>query len=207
MTQPTLFCGFSISMGGALSRLEGDLIRDFEDGGGDAPNHAFLFWQDPPTGAWLTRGANARGIEDLEMSVFLKDRAIVRVFAPKFDLWADLRLHVADLGEHYNYRGLFGMAFVEILERLRKRPCANLLSARDEVFCSEWISELVRDALKLGGHPWIALPDDAIDPATLAAAMATAPTLFDEQSPKPRCSRAFDGYRRAQSRARSKRRD
>jgi hypothetical protein len=162
-----LFVGFSLSTGDLAGRELGAAIRTFEGAGPDDPNHALLIRWDQELG-WITYGANANGVTDLPLEVFLQDRALTDVFAPAFDLWSGFRAHADDLGKPYDYRGLAGMAFVSIGAALGKR-WGNALDNGHELFCSEWVSEVCRMArLKLlGTDDWIARADNAINPFAL----------------------------------------
>jgi hypothetical protein len=178
MPDPILYTAFSKSTGGAASRALGAAIRAFT--GGEV-NHAFLLYYDLEFMCWMTYGANANGITPLALEVFLRDREIVRIFRPRFDLWGAMRAHVADIGKHYDYRGLLGMAFVEVGRKLGFE-FPNIGASSDEDFCSEWISHLIRDALH---GVWLHIADDTISPTELCAGEdARHPNWFDDERPE-----------------------
>jgi hypothetical protein len=174
---PPLYSGFSAGTGFFGSLLSG-AIRLFS--GGDV-NHAFFIFWSPDFNAWLTVGANANGVTVMTVPEFRKSREIKYLFAPvsSWSLWTGLRTHVGDLDKHYNYTGLFGMANVEIVKKLLGRPGANLLNDRDDLFCSEWCSEVIRAALPGSKGYAVAFMSgykaDQIDPAALRDAESKSP--------------------------------
>jgi hypothetical protein len=71
---------------------------------------------------------------------------IVDVIHPKTDLTAATLVALTWLDERYNYEGLFGMFFVEMAARLKKR-IRNPLRNSKSLFCSElvvWILETAK---------------------------------------------------------------
>ena len=162
---PRAFVGFSAS--GGIGRI----IRLFTGG---SVNHAFIIYYDMEYATWMTVGANANGVTMLPIAQFVPGRTIVALYEPKgFSLWDGLRTHVSDLGKHYDYAGLFGMAFVEIERRLHSRGLCNILDHRDDLFCSEWAAEVIDSALACAGQTMLAdfplagTRPDVIDPQWL----------------------------------------
>jgi hypothetical protein len=142
-TVPTLYVAFSISTKG-IDKYIGKIIRLFTGGN---VNHAFLLYKDPEWGTWQTVGANSNGITQVPLATFIRKRQIIYIFEPQFDLWQGAHDLAGDVGKSYNYRGLFGMAYVEIAERLGNKHAANFLSNDDDMFCSEWMSQMIDESL------------------------------------------------------------
>ncbi len=170
-----LYCGFSVARGGFFSRTLTRLIEFFT--GGDVSHAFFVFWS-TDWNCWMTVGANANGVTQKAVPEFRKDHTIKYLFRPVgFSLWDGLRAHAGDLDKPYNELGLFGMALVEIGQRLAGRPFANLLSQHGELFCSQWMNEIVVAAVtraKLSAYFLAAMDsyrNDQVDPALLCYAM------------------------------------
>lgn len=178
---PPIFCVFTESDAGVFNILLAKAINLFEGGKVRVNHAAFVYWSAEWAG-WRAIGANANGVTEVPLKTFAATRAIPYVFAPVgFNLWDGMRAHAADVGKHYNYSGLAGMAFVEIARKLKMHPKANLLSDNNDLFCSQWQAEIVSAAithamlsenlsamaLLLRTWPLLNTDADVIDPALL----------------------------------------
>ena len=156
---PTIYACFSQSRG------LGDLIRRFT--GGDV-NHAFLKWLDPTFGTWLTLGANANGLTIETLSKF-PDKIMHVYEFPSPGLVKGLRAKANLLNSPYDYAGLIGMSLVEINDHLLERMVANPTLDYHKLFCSEYVTEVIR-ASGINILPkWL---PGSVDPAALCQACA-----------------------------------
>ncbi len=124
-----------------LVRAISDLIMLFTDG---PVSHAFLLWRDPHMGC-VCLGANPNGVTLDVLEDFERDRVIVKVARPvKGSLWPGLEALRNDLNERYNIGGVIGMSVVEIARRVfHDRVTANPLSRTGELFCSQFVLEVI----------------------------------------------------------------
>jgi hypothetical protein len=74
--------------------------------------------------------------------------SIVKIVTPKYDIEVGMNKMVDNLGEVYDYTGLFGMAWVELGKWL-KRKWRNPWHSSKNLFCSELVAQVLRDS----GYP------------------------------------------------------
>jgi len=71
--------------------------------------------------------------------------SIVKIVTPKHDIEVGMTKMVDRLGEVYDYKGLFGMAWVE-LGRWLKKKWVNPWQSSDAMFCSELVAQVLKDS-------------------------------------------------------------
>jgi hypothetical protein len=175
-----IYSGFSITTGSWLSAA----IRWFTDS--PDTSHAFLVYWSTEYGCWMTVGANSNGVTELPVWKFESKRRITHLFRPVgFSLLDGLRKHVGDLNKSYAWSALLDMAWISIERRLRLHPQRNVLELRGELFCSQWIAEIIKDSL--GTFQWMRWPlvntsASIIDPGLLYRSEAATASLFAAES-------------------------
>jgi hypothetical protein len=71
--------------------------------------------------------------------------SIVKIVTPKYPIEAGMNKMVDHLGDVYDYKGLFGMAWVELGRWLHKK-WINPWHSSDAMFCSELVAQVLRDS-------------------------------------------------------------
>jgi len=110
--------------------------------------------------------ASAFGVRLIPLERFKRRNTVVGTWTSadsKYDLLAALATMSADLGDVYDYGGLFGMAWVVIGRWLRKK-WQNPLHAAHTLFCSELVDTFLRAALVQGAD---GLPASSWEPNDL----------------------------------------
>jgi hypothetical protein len=123
------------------------LIRWFSD---SVVSHAWLLYFDIDFGRDMVLESTLEGVRIIPFDVF-KRHNVVRdewVFSPQAELASGLQRAGEQLGEQYDFRGLFGMLLVVIGRWLRKR-WRNPLHNPNAMFCSEFVASV----LKLSAYP------------------------------------------------------
>jgi hypothetical protein len=97
------------------------------------------------------------GVVIVPWEKFQRDNIIVKVIAPGFVYNMDLLPAMEELGEKYDYGGLFGTAWV-LIGRWLKMKWKNPFNDSKAMFCSELVTKILQKA----GHPAV----QGLDPAT-----------------------------------------
>jgi hypothetical protein len=139
MNNLTIRVGFSAS-GALISRI----IRFFTHA---RVSHTFLIVDDPLLGIVVIEAAWA-GYRVTTFKRFQAKNTIVQIVTPTCSLAVGLHDAAEDLGERYDFAGLFGMVFV-LLGRWLHRQWKNPLASPRALFCSE-INTIV---LQKSGYP------------------------------------------------------
>ncbi len=71
--------------------------------------------------------------------------SIVKLIEPKYPIEVGMQKMVDHLGEIYDYKGLFGMAWVETGRWLRKK-WINPWQSSKAMFCSELVMKVLQDS-------------------------------------------------------------
>jgi hypothetical protein len=132
--------GFSTGTG-LLSRI----IRFFTDSG---VSHAWVLYYDVDFGRDMVLEATLEGVRIVPYDVFQKHNKIVKVVSPKHDLKLGFTKMGEALGEHYDFTGLLGMAWVMVGRWLRRKWHNPLVAAS-----AMWCSEMVAWVLKWSSYP------------------------------------------------------
>lgn len=102
----------------------------------------------------------------VKISTFNPDnKSIVKMFIPKCSIEVGMAKMVDHLGEVYDYKGLLGMAWVELgrwLKKKWKNPWAN----PSRMWCSELIARVMLDSSYPGAETLVADPE-VVDPEQL----------------------------------------
>jgi hypothetical protein len=142
---PPIYSVFTISTSDWADKLLTQGIQFFA---GKGPSHACLIYWSTDFSCWIAIGANWNGITEDRLDTFLKTHIITDIYSPVgFSFWEGMKEHSNNLDEHYAFSALPGMALVSILERFHVHPRRNELESSHELFCSQWVSEVIRDSL------------------------------------------------------------
>lgn len=131
--------------------------------GGDV-THAVFIAKLPPLDGYWTLGANANGLtwESLDRFQFTGD-TIPYIYRAD-GIWDGIIEYEAWINEPYDYAGLFGMSWVEMIYRLTGKYVLNPTTDRRAIFCSAYATLVLRVK-----HPEVLGSTDArsVDPFTL----------------------------------------
>jgi len=150
--------GFSIAKGpmGLFSKL----IMAVS---GSKASHAWLVYFDERFAQEMVLEAHETGFRMIPFVTFARKNNIRRVVRPKVLLDAGLPTVGKFLGQSYDFAGLFGMIWVELGQRFKKRWKNPFRSSRSQ-FCSEAVCRVLRAV----NYPGVATLDpEMCDPQTL----------------------------------------
>jgi hypothetical protein len=137
MVTPT-YIGFT-----AAPKLLGRLIR----WASDAPvSHTFFAWGwSVEWGGIMTLGANPNGLTVAPLEHFAHSRPqLYKVVDPEVDLWEGVREYRDMIDCPYAYGALLGMGMVELARHLLRRRLANPFLSHATLFCSEYVTRLMK---------------------------------------------------------------
>lgn len=132
-------------------------------------SHCFLIINDPLMKYELILQASIGGIQLTSYDIFKKRHTIVQEFDTGPKMIIGLQSMCNQIGDTYNYVGLFGMIFV-MLGRWFKKKFNNPFHSATSMFCSEAVCLAVQAA----NYPWFKdLKDYDTDPNDLLLICST----------------------------------
>jgi hypothetical protein len=146
--------GFSTSKTSWVSKI----IRWFTAG---RTSHTFLVYHDSDWGREMVMEATQGGYRIVPFEHY--KNSLVAIFTPKHSIDVGLAKSVDWLGENYDYKGLFGMAWVE-LGRWLKRKWRNPWQSSTSMFCSEAVVRVLQGSSYPGAEQF---DPGSTDPETL----------------------------------------
>ena len=146
--------GFSTSKTSWVSKI----IRWFTDG---RASHCFFIYRDTDWNRDMVLESTQGGYKTTPFENYKS--SLIAEFTPKYDIEVGLAKSIDWLGEGYDYKGLFGMAWVE-LGRWLRRKWVNPWRGADTMFCSEAVARVLIESRYPGTKGW---DPQSIDPEML----------------------------------------
>jgi hypothetical protein len=109
--------------------------------------------------------ATEGGFRIVPLDKFSQQNFVVAVFTPKYSIEMGLKASVDWLGEHFDYAGLVGMAFVS-LGRWLRRKWNNPWASSKAMFCSEAVVRVLQASNYPGAEgmlPTNTSPEDLLE--------------------------------------------
>jgi len=106
-------------------------------------SHVAVLYRDEALDMQVVLEASTHGYTLTAYEVWLRRNRLVRSITADADLLAGLRKVAHEMGEEYDYGGLFGMVFV-LLGRRLKRTWHNPLQSNRALFCSEAVVKILQ---------------------------------------------------------------
>lgn len=150
--------GFSYRNGNVLSKLIRKLTHS-------KTSHTWLLVDDSVLGSQIVIEASLAGFACVDYDYFKKKNQIVAVVEPKYSLDQGLKKIAKDLGEPYDYVGLFGQLVV-IVGKWFRRKWHNPFVSKKSMFCSEAITMVLQGSDYPGAKlmvPSDTSPQDLLD--------------------------------------------
>lgn len=141
--------GFSTDPNSWVSKI----IRWFT---GSKYSHTFLMWESTDFGRMIIE-SDSGGVQFCTLKHFdTKTNPILYAYSPMVDLLPAVKVAVEEyLGDAYDYDGLFGMAWVMLWRKLKRRV-RNPLHKKNALFCSAFVTrvlQIANDLAAKAGQP------------------------------------------------------
>lgn len=120
-------------------------------------SHCWILYYDIQFKIEMVLESTTEGFRILPFKTYQKQNDNIVLFNPKFSLTMGLIKAGEKLGTKYDFKGLFGSIF-PIIGRWFKRKWKNPFYSSKELFCSEAVTEIMKDSKYPGS--------DKFDPST-----------------------------------------
>lgn len=116
-------------------------------------NHAFVAFKMDEFKQWMAIQIDERGVVITTLKDVLDETVYVDGFTCERDLWAGVLKQMRMFGWRYDWLGVVGFAWKILLYRLFRVDIRNAMQQKAALFCSEFVSQILKNVGEDLGRP------------------------------------------------------